>query len=381
MPSAHPICSLNQRLILIHGQFFQDWSSDHSMLLHDLKFFICQLATLVQNLIINTDLTNIVKGWCHHDCLAVLPGQIILIRLLHKSAQEHLSQYVDMLYMCSAFSVTKLNDVAQNTDHDLTVLLLVFHLLWQNGCQTPLLCIQLDRIMHTSAHNHSIIRTSDIIGYSHLICCSDKGIRILTGYHDNRNIIDNPFTIHLLQHFKSIHNRHHNIQKNQWDPPAVPGQHIQCLFAIFCLQCIKIVLQHLTQNGSVHLRIIYDQDTLIRLLLTCRQHCMLWHLYNSPFRRNRILMCLCLIHISICSCRDVANRLILRHDAADANRYLLIMAVRYFCRWDQSSDLSELSIEVILRNARHHQQKFIAADTHQRICLTDQIQDHRYLCL
>ena len=62
MPAADIVGNLDHRLILIHLHTLQHGSSDEGMGLHNLKFFFRQAARLVQNLFVDADLADIVKG-------------------------------------------------------------------------------------------------------------------------------------------------------------------------------------------------------------------------------------------------------------------------------------------------------------------------------
>ena len=114
-----------------------------------------------------------------------------------------------------ALTITELNNLAQYPDHDLIVLLFLINLVCYKSDQTTLLRIQFDCIDDTSENNLGIKRSADIIRNAHIVCLLNVGRRIITGYHNNRNIFNPVITVYLDQDFKAIHHRHIDIQQNK----------------------------------------------------------------------------------------------------------------------------------------------------------------------
>ena len=73
VPSADLVSHLHKLFILINTQALQHGSTDQGMLLHFLKLFICQSAWFIQNLLVDSHFTNIVKGRCNCDHVLVRP--------------------------------------------------------------------------------------------------------------------------------------------------------------------------------------------------------------------------------------------------------------------------------------------------------------------
>ena len=111
VPATDITGNLNQRLILVKLHFLQYGSSDQRMGLHDFKFFCCQFSLLVQNLFINTDLSDIMKRRRRCDELSVCPGEMILLRFLHQTFQKQICQLVDVGNVKSALPITELHDL------------------------------------------------------------------------------------------------------------------------------------------------------------------------------------------------------------------------------------------------------------------------------
>ena len=61
MPSADLVCDLYNGFILVRRQILSHGRAYHGMGLHDLKLFRCQPSRLVQDFLVDTNLTDIVK--------------------------------------------------------------------------------------------------------------------------------------------------------------------------------------------------------------------------------------------------------------------------------------------------------------------------------
>ena len=88
VPAADLISNFQQYLSLIHLEILKHGSSDQCMCLHNIKFFFCKLTRLIQNLLINSYLTNIMKRRCHRDHILLRPWQSVLPRLLDETLQK-----------------------------------------------------------------------------------------------------------------------------------------------------------------------------------------------------------------------------------------------------------------------------------------------------
>ena len=110
--------------------------------------------------------------------------------------------------------------------------------------------------------------------------CRYKLFRILTGYHDNRNILDPSLYWFInVQHFESVHPRHDNIQQDKGDPPVpyLDSTHRMHSSPLEASRISVIVGQHRTSEWlQVHLRNHPQSGYVCLDLLTCRhpQHTM-----------------------------------------------------------------------------------------------------------
>ena len=215
MPSADLVRDLDHLLILIMLQLIQHRSTNQRMLFHSLKFFFSQLSRLIQNRLVNSNLTDIMKRGCCRNQIAVIRRQIICIRILNKSFQKKSRQCIDVDNMKTALSITKFHNLTQDFHHHLIVLFLFMHLIGYHGNQPSLFCIQLDRIKYTLVYNLAVKRSADIIGYSKLERFPDIVLRFLAGYHNYRHIFNPVIPVHIHQNFKAVHNRHHDVEQYQ----------------------------------------------------------------------------------------------------------------------------------------------------------------------
>ena len=78
----------------------------------------------------------------------------------------------------------------------------------------------------------------------------------LGGNHDNGYILNPVAGIHDLQHLEAAHFRHNDIQQDQVDVRAVSLEGGQSLQAVFRFNNFIAVLQHIRQDGPVHLGVI-----------------------------------------------------------------------------------------------------------------------------
>ena len=146
--------------------------------------------------------------------------------------------------MTATLSITELNYLTQNTDHHTVILFFLIYLIGDQGDQLALLRIKFDRIKYSPMNNFCIEWSVDVIRYPHLVGLFDTGRRILTGDHDHRNIIDPLIFIQELQNFKSIHDRHHNIEKHKRDTGSIFPDDRNTFLPILCLQDLKFISEN-----------------------------------------------------------------------------------------------------------------------------------------
>ena len=120
-----------------------------------------------------------------------------------------------MDHMHSAFPVSELYDMAQDIDHHAVILFFFIDMRRDKRYKTSLLCIQLDRVEHALEYDLCIERSVDVIRYTHFVGSADHKICVLTGDHNDRDIFNPMIPVHAGQHFKTVHDRHHDIQKDK----------------------------------------------------------------------------------------------------------------------------------------------------------------------
>ena len=156
-----------------------------------------------------------------------------------------------------ALSVTELDDVAQNLDHQEIILLLINDLLRHHAFQNLLLRIEHEHVAHTAQHRLLIKWAADIIGRSQVISVFNiTGGRLCRNRND-RNALNPSVSVHNRQNLESIHLRHHDVQKNQRKIGVVLIQQGNCLYAVGRFHNIILDRQYIRQKGAVDLRIIH----------------------------------------------------------------------------------------------------------------------------
>ena len=83
MPAADGVSHLDKGLFPKGFQMFDHLRADQCVRLHDLEFFLGQLAGLVQDLLIDTDLADVVESGGIRDEGFILPGEMVAAGALH----------------------------------------------------------------------------------------------------------------------------------------------------------------------------------------------------------------------------------------------------------------------------------------------------------
>ena len=86
VPAANVVGEFHQRLVLEELDGIEHLGSVHGVLLHDVEFFFCELAGLVQNLVGNRDLTDIVHRRCCSDSADFFFGNLVILGALEQCA-------------------------------------------------------------------------------------------------------------------------------------------------------------------------------------------------------------------------------------------------------------------------------------------------------
>ena len=152
-------------------------------------------------------------------------------------------------------------------DHHVVILFSFVDMRRHKRYEASLLCIQFNRVEYPPAYNPGIKRSVNIVRNAHLIGSADHRIRIFTCDQYDRNIIDPMIPVHMGQHFKTIHNRHHYIQKNKRNTCALLLQDFQTFTAVYRLKNPILPAKHRRQNLPIDFGIIHDQYLLFPLRL------------------------------------------------------------------------------------------------------------------
>ena len=158
--------------------------------------------------------------------------------------------------MQSAFSVSKLHNMAQNINHQ-AALFLFFQNLVSNQPHKPfLLRIEQYSINYTPVYNQIVKRAADIVCNACFICTLQITGRTFRRNNNNRNIINPMILIHHCQHFEPVHLRHNNIQQQKGNLRPHLLKLCHRLFSVFRFQDLILIFKHIQQNRTIHLRII-----------------------------------------------------------------------------------------------------------------------------
>ena len=193
-------------------------------------------------------------------------GQRIAVRELDQMGEHQLGQCVDMDHMESALTVPELYDMAQDIDHHRALLFIFIDLLGYQGSQLFLFGVQQHRVHETAVDDGHVKGTIDEIRDTQRIGPFHLGGSALGGDHDDRDILDPALLVHDLQDTKTVHIWHHDIQQDCGDLVFMLLEDRYGLHTVLCFQDDVFILQHIRQDGAVHLRIIRDQDRLLVLL-------------------------------------------------------------------------------------------------------------------
>ena len=215
VPARDLIRGLEQRLLIRERQAVQDIRADRRVRLHDLEFFLCQLAGLVDDLIRNADLADIVQRGRIGDQLNILLRQRIAVGLLHQTVQQNLGDDADVQHMRAALAVAELDNMAEYIDHQVADLFFFVNLLGGKPHQPLLLGGQYQRVDHAAADDHAVERAADIVGNAEVVRVLDVLNAVLRRDHHHRDILNLAVVVHRGQHIKAVHLRHDHIQQDK----------------------------------------------------------------------------------------------------------------------------------------------------------------------
>ena len=261
MPAAYSVGRLDKVGLLLERQLFQNLRTNCGVGFHDLEFFLRQPAGLVQDGFGNVDLADVMQRRSGADERNIRGGQVVFVGFLHKRVQQNIGGCLDMQHVHTALPVAELHNMAQYVDHRGVAFLFFIDLLSHKADQPLLFGVKHQGIDDAAAHDGHVKRAADIVGSAQIIGTLDVAGRILRRNHDDGDLVDPVVFVHHGQHFKAVHLGHHNIEQKQVDVRR-GLQNGHSLSAVFRLQNLITVTQHLRQDGAVHRGVVRNQDFL-----------------------------------------------------------------------------------------------------------------------
>ena len=188
------------------------------------------------------------------------------------------------LYMLAALEIPALHNLRQDI-RDLLIALLQhlclsadhLVLVLQRHClgRHPLLeivpvCKQIDHIPHASKDQLVVKRLFDEIRHTVVKAPALNIHRRLPADHQHRYLLEISSPFHDLHHFKSIHDRHDQIQQHHADLTLMPREQIDPLLSVICRDDRILPLKYLCQHLAVKRHIIDNQYLVSHVLSSCR---------------------------------------------------------------------------------------------------------------
>ena len=161
--------------------------------------------------------------------------------------------------MPAALAVAKLHDASHDVDEHATVLDALVVLLGQQARQAALFGVQADGVVYAAAHDTGVKRAVDIVRGAQLVRAQNHIIGIFARNHDDRQIVDTRSARQIGQYLKAARARHDNVQQHERQLIAITVDHIERRTTVIGLEDAILVLEHLAENGSVHLGVIDDK--------------------------------------------------------------------------------------------------------------------------
>ncbi len=153
--------------------------------------------------------------------------------------------------------------MAQNIDHQAALFFLFINLVRHHAHQLFLLAVKQNGVDHPAMDDQRVKGPADKIRHAQLIGPLHMAGTVFCGDHNHRDILNPVVFVHDVQHFKSVHIGHHNIQQDKGDPDSLL-QRFYRLPAVLRLDNIILVSQHICQNSAVQLGIVHNQNFMPR---------------------------------------------------------------------------------------------------------------------
>ena len=229
------------------------------MRLHNLELLGRKAPRLVEDRIVNRHLANIVQRRSQGNRGALLIVEGDRVATLDQAVKQQLGQLLDVRNVPAALAIAKLHDAGHDVDEHATVLDALVVLLGQQARQAALLGVQTDSVAYTTAHDTGVKRAADIVRGAQLVRTQNHIVGFFARNHDDRQIVNNRSARQIGQYLKAAHARHDNVQQHERQLIAIAVDHIERRTTVFGLEDAILVLEHLVENGSVHLGVIDDK--------------------------------------------------------------------------------------------------------------------------
>ena len=257
MPTRNLVRIFHKRIAgVMAAQLEQHVGANRGMRLHNLEFLGREAPGLVEDRIVNRHLADIVQRRSQGDRGAFLIVEGDRAATLDQIAKQQLGQLFDVRNVPTALAVAKLHDAGHDVDEHATVLDALVVLLGQQVRQAALFGVQADGVAYAAAHDTGVKRAVDIVRGAQLVRAQNRIIGIFARNHDDRQIIDTRSARQIGQHLKAAYARHHNVQHHERQLIAIAVDHVERYTTVVGLEDAILVLEHLAENGSVHLGVI-----------------------------------------------------------------------------------------------------------------------------
>ena len=250
------------------GEILQHLRAGQGVGFHDGEFLVREAARLVENFLVDGDLANVVKGGGRADYGDVRGGEVVAVRLLDQLVQHQLRQGPDVKDMKAALAVSEFHNMAENVDQQAAALLVFVNLVRHHAHQALLLGVEQNGVDHPAVNNQRVEGPGDEVRDAQLIGPLDVAGAGFGGDHDDGNVVNPMILGHDLQNAEAVHLRHDNIQQDQGNLSLLLLKQAHALKAVFGLDDLVLVGQHIRQNGPVEFRVVHNQYFL---LLFCAQ--------------------------------------------------------------------------------------------------------------
>ena len=188
------------------------------MALDDLILLGRQGAGLGQYLRWDLELADVVQLRGHADRLNVRLLQMIAVGLLGKPLQKQPRRKADVRHMRAVLRAVGFHRMAQDGHEQLVVFLLLVETLGHDAHQLLFFRMQQGGVDDAPPHHARNEGAAHVVRRAELEGLVDIGAARLRRDHDDRHLFDKARLIHVGQHLKAVHLRHHDVQQQHLEP-------------------------------------------------------------------------------------------------------------------------------------------------------------------